>query len=63
MFAYGSYARLLDGAGATKIDAWTEWTGSFKAYHTTPSMMGRDAVGLAGWRFACSARRRSKPNL
>lgn len=35
MRADGSYARLLDGAGATKIDAWTEWTGSFKAYHTT----------------------------
>jgi polar amino acid transport system substrate-binding protein len=33
MLADGTYAALMDAAGSTKIDAWTEWQGTFQSYY------------------------------
>ncbi|WP_417307841.1 ABC transporter substrate-binding protein [Devosia sp.] len=34
MLADGTYVEMMDSQGATKIDTWTEWDGTFKAWHT-----------------------------
>lgn len=33
MMADGTYAKLMDDTGATKIDTWTEWKGQFQFYY------------------------------
>lgn len=35
MKADGTYDKLMKAAGKTEIDAWDQWDGKFKAYHTT----------------------------